>query len=151
MPRAKHSDTRSASMRYAKNDGGFWRGADGASGILPLGLDGKIPGDVSGESVLGYWLGQPYWGNGYGREAVACLDTVCISNARSEGRQCLYRPRQCSITKNLAALRTGRSRTRQFHAQRCPPCSSIPNPGWHATKFLDTVEKLALLTMDGNT
>jgi RimJ/RimL family protein N-acetyltransferase len=37
------------------------------------GLDGKIPGDVSADSVLGYWLGQPYWGNGYGREAVAAL------------------------------------------------------------------------------
>ena len=25
------------------------------------------------ESLVGYWLGQPYWGRGYAREAVAAL------------------------------------------------------------------------------
>jgi RimJ/RimL family protein N-acetyltransferase len=37
-----------------------------------VGLDGN-PGDASDEPALGYWLGQPYWGNKYGREAVAAL------------------------------------------------------------------------------
>jgi RimJ/RimL family protein N-acetyltransferase len=36
------------------------------------GLDGS-PGDDSQEIALGYWLGQPYWGHGYGREAVAAI------------------------------------------------------------------------------
>ena len=36
------------------------------------GLDGH-PGDASTEPALGYWLGEPYWGKGYGREAVAAL------------------------------------------------------------------------------
>jgi RimJ/RimL family protein N-acetyltransferase len=27
----------------------------------------------SEEPALGYWLGQPYWGNGYAREAVAAM------------------------------------------------------------------------------
>jgi 8-oxo-dGTP diphosphatase len=31
------------------------------------GLDGST-GDESEEPGLGYWLGQPYWGNGYGRD-----------------------------------------------------------------------------------
>jgi RimJ/RimL family protein N-acetyltransferase len=35
-------------------------------------LDGS-PGDDSQEIALGYWLGQPYWGHGYGREAVAAI------------------------------------------------------------------------------
>jgi RimJ/RimL family protein N-acetyltransferase len=37
-----------------------------------VGLHGS-PGDESGEPALGYWVGQPYWGNGYGREAVAAI------------------------------------------------------------------------------
>jgi [ribosomal protein S5]-alanine N-acetyltransferase len=37
-----------------------------------VGLDGTA-GDDSEEPALGYWLGQSYWGNGYGREAVAAV------------------------------------------------------------------------------
>jgi RimJ/RimL family protein N-acetyltransferase len=37
-----------------------------------VGLDGST-GDDSEEPALGYWLGQPYWGNGYAREAVAAV------------------------------------------------------------------------------
>jgi [ribosomal protein S5]-alanine N-acetyltransferase len=35
-----------------------------------VGLDGTT-GDGSEEPALGYWVGQPYWGNGYAREAAA--------------------------------------------------------------------------------
>jgi RimJ/RimL family protein N-acetyltransferase len=37
-----------------------------------VGLNGST-GDESEELALGYWIGQPYWGNGYGREAVAAI------------------------------------------------------------------------------
>src|SRR5690242_15838575 len=37
-----------------------------------VGLDGST-GDDSEEPALGYWLGQPYWGNGYASEAVAAV------------------------------------------------------------------------------
>jgi len=37
-----------------------------------VGLDGST-GDESDEPSLGYWLGQHYWGKGYGREAVAAV------------------------------------------------------------------------------
>ncbi|MBV8451573.1 MAG: GNAT family N-acetyltransferase [Deltaproteobacteria bacterium] len=36
------------------------------------GLAGST-GDESDEPALGYWLGQPYWGNGYSREAAAAV------------------------------------------------------------------------------
>jgi [ribosomal protein S5]-alanine N-acetyltransferase len=37
-----------------------------------VGLDGD-PGEATDEAALGYWLGQPYWGSGFGREAVAAV------------------------------------------------------------------------------
>jgi N-methylhydantoinase B len=37
-----------------------------------VGLDGDC-GDDSGEPSLGYWLGRPYWGSGYAKEAVAAV------------------------------------------------------------------------------
>jgi len=37
-----------------------------------VGLDGSA-GNESDEPSLGYWPGQPYWGKGYGREAVAAV------------------------------------------------------------------------------
>ena len=37
-----------------------------------MGLDGTT-GDGGEEPALGYWLGQPYWGNGYAREAAAAV------------------------------------------------------------------------------
>ena len=36
------------------------------------GLDGS-GGDGSEEPALGYWLGQPYWRRGFGREAAAAV------------------------------------------------------------------------------
>lgn len=37
-----------------------------------VGLDAD-PGEDSAEVALGYWLGEPYWGSGYGREAAAAV------------------------------------------------------------------------------
>jgi RimJ/RimL family protein N-acetyltransferase len=37
-----------------------------------VGLDGTT-GDGCEEPALGYWLGQPYWGKGYAREAAAAV------------------------------------------------------------------------------
>ena len=38
------------------------------------GIDGDT-GDGRPADALGYWLGQPHWGQGYGREAVAAVVT----------------------------------------------------------------------------
>jgi [ribosomal protein S5]-alanine N-acetyltransferase len=37
-----------------------------------VGLDGDT-GDGSAEPSLGYWLGQPFWGSGYGQEAATAI------------------------------------------------------------------------------
>ncbi len=55
-----------------------------------VGLDGST-GDGSEEPALGYRLGQPYWGNGYAREAVAVvidygLRTLGINGAAASKR-----------------------------------------------------------------
>jgi RimJ/RimL family protein N-acetyltransferase len=75
---------------YGETDGRLWIGLvrrDHAGGrprrfavalrasdrlIGGAGLDGSS-GDGSDEPALGYWLGRPFWGNGYGREMVAAL------------------------------------------------------------------------------
>ena len=47
------------------------------------GLDGST-GDDSEEPALGYWLGQPHWGNGYAREAVAAVINYGLRTLRME-------------------------------------------------------------------
>src|SRR5437868_7545949 len=59
-----------------------------------VGLDGTT-GDGSEEPAVGYWVGQPYWGNGYAREAVtAVIDYGFRTLGLSEG----------GITPGLAAV-----------------------------------------------
>ena len=38
-----------------------------------VGIDGRNIGDSQGAAELGYWLGEPFWGKGYAREAVAAI------------------------------------------------------------------------------
>ena len=38
-----------------------------------VGIDGSNIGDSQGAAELGYWLGEPFWGKGYAREAVAAI------------------------------------------------------------------------------
>jgi RimJ/RimL family protein N-acetyltransferase len=48
-----------------------------------VGLDGST-GDDSEEPALGYWLGQPHWGNGYAREAIAAIIDYGLRNLGME-------------------------------------------------------------------
>jgi RimJ/RimL family protein N-acetyltransferase len=63
-------------VQQDQTTGGPWRFAVALKETDRLiggaGLDGST-GDESEEHALGYWLGQPYWGNGYGREAIAAI------------------------------------------------------------------------------
>jgi hypothetical protein len=47
-----------------------------------VGLDGST-GDESEEPALGYWLGEPHWGNGYARETTAATSPASLSASHS--------------------------------------------------------------------
>jgi RimJ/RimL family protein N-acetyltransferase len=68
-----------------------------------VGLDGST-GDGSEEPALGYWLSQPDWGNGYGREAAAAVIDYGFRTLGLENDPCLYRSRQYGGTKGSPAL-----------------------------------------------
>jgi RimJ/RimL family protein N-acetyltransferase len=48
-----------------------------------IGLDGD-PGSETDEASLGYWLGEPYWRQGYGREAVVAIIDYAFRTLRVE-------------------------------------------------------------------
>jgi 8-oxo-dGTP diphosphatase len=48
-----------------------------------LGCCGFSP-DKPGAVEIGYWLGRPYWGQGYGREAIAGLVDLCFADPAIE-------------------------------------------------------------------
>lgn len=64
------------------------------------GLDGST-GDESDEPSLGYWLGQPHWGNGYGREAVAAVVDYGFRTLGMETIRAYTDPRNAASQKVL--------------------------------------------------
>lgn len=57
-------------------------------------LNGELIGAVgyihrdSGEAEIGYWIGKPWWGNGYATEAATALMTHCFEEAGFERLTC---------------------------------------------------------------
>jgi RimJ/RimL family protein N-acetyltransferase len=73
-----------------------------------VGLDGST-GDESDEPALGYWLGEPHWGHGYAREAIAAVIDYA-SAPRHANHPRLHRPEQPGFAKGSIALRPETSR-----------------------------------------
>ncbi len=79
-----------------------------------VGLDGSA-GDESEEPALGYWVGQPHWGNRYAREAVAAVIDYGLRTLGMDNYPRLHRPEQPGFAKGLIALRLRTSRRNRTH------------------------------------
>jgi RimJ/RimL family protein N-acetyltransferase len=74
-----------------------------------VGLEGTT-GDGSEEPALGYWLGQPYWGNGYARVSRGCCNRLRVSDPRPRNDPRLHRSGQRRVAKSSPALRPKKDR-----------------------------------------
>lgn len=69
--------------------------------------------DMRGETVIGYWLGEPYWGKGYMTEATAAsLDWFFASTREALVRSGVFYFNAASlkVQEKLGFVETGRSR-----------------------------------------
>ena len=68
-------------------------------------LDGKLIGAVGynpnadGSLEIGYWIGRPWWGNGYGTEAAEALMNYCFTELGVARLTC------CHFVDNVASAR----------------------------------------------
>jgi 8-oxo-dGTP diphosphatase len=86
------------------------RGTDRLMGVVGI----EMEPDGAGE--LGYWLGRPYWGRGYGQEATIVLIaqaglaglTQLVAFVHPENRRSLGLLQGCGFEPSGTALRPGR-------------------------------------------
>lgn len=77
-------------------EGEFVRGIE-LQGAL-IGACGYVVGAPE-EAEIGYWIGKPWWGNGYATEAAEALIAHCFAEA------CMKRLTCCHYVDNLASAR----------------------------------------------
>ena len=80
-----------------------------------VGFDGD-PGGQTDETALGYWLGRPYWGRGYGREAVGALLDYGFGVLGIDVIRAVTDPENAASQKLL--LRCGLARAGEIHLAR---------------------------------
>ena len=64
-----------------------------------LGLTGYLPSRDGRRAEIGYWIGRPYWGNGYATEAASALIAFGFTSAGFEALTC------CHFSDNPASRR----------------------------------------------
>lgn len=64
-----------------------------------FGLTGYLPAADGRSAEIGYWIGKPYWGNGYATEAASALITYGFAKAGFDMLTC------CHFADNLASRR----------------------------------------------
>jgi RimJ/RimL family protein N-acetyltransferase len=68
---------------YSLVDADLWIASIGSDEYVRgelIGAVGYIGGDP-GQAEIGYWIGKPWWGNGYATEAAGALMDYCFSEA----------------------------------------------------------------------
>jgi RimJ/RimL family protein N-acetyltransferase len=83
-----------------------WIGSIGGDEFVrAIELNGELIGAVgyvrgnNGSAEIGYWIGKPWWGNGYAFEAAEALVNHCFENEGFERLTC------CHFTDNFASQR----------------------------------------------
>lgn len=64
-----------------------------------IGITGYMPEENGRSAEIGYWIGKPYWGQGYATEAAAALIAHCFKRQRFERLTC------CHFADNAASAR----------------------------------------------
>jgi RimJ/RimL family protein N-acetyltransferase len=112
---------------YTPKDAGMWLDSqaerpDPAPDATAFAIDIKGEGYVgtvgihqgdSGEPVLGYWLGKPWWGRGYMTEAAGTVRDWYFAATNSERLLCgafHFNAASLAIQRKLGFVETGRSR-----------------------------------------
>ena len=111
-----------------------------------VGLDGST-GDGSEEPALGYRLGQPYWGNGYAREAVAVVIDYGLRTLGMATIRAYTDPSNLASQKNSMALRPRkgrRNRTYEADPSWFTACTSLPHVAAGARTINATMLQVAL-------
>lgn len=76
-----------------------------------IGAVGYIEGDAS-QAEIGYWIGKPWWGNGYATEAASALVEHCFGEAgfkRLTAGHFIDNAASARVIKKLGFRRVGRS------------------------------------------
>ena len=98
-------------LREIAPKGAVWairRAEDGAF----MGLVGLTPCEPPADAELGYWLGEPFWGRGFGAEAAGAV----VAHADACGRRSLhagcfaFNAASAALLKRLGFAETGRTR-----------------------------------------
>lgn len=107
---------------YTERDAAEWIGELGAGEVVAaivrradqgaelIGLVGYTPSSDGRSAELGYWIGRPYWGQGFATEAAAAVVRHCFEQERFDGLTCCHfadNPASGRVIEKLGFVFTG--------------------------------------------
>lgn len=102
---------------YSHTEAGKWIGGlSDTEYVRGIVLDGELIGAAGyfpgpdGSAEIGYWIGRPWWGNGYATEAAEALVRHCFTEARIRRLTCCHfadNARSARVIEKLGFKMTG--------------------------------------------